>query len=156
MDQKIFYYHHYCFIMVSIHFATILTNRQWSTESPVEYIWRAKSARFYRRGTQESYFAFVAPHSLLNSSRFNGEKEKGGCTCAATTTREIECIKTQSSCCVQMAQCQVSWQAGEWKRKTSGSDKYLSYQISLQLPEECNFQQQCCQWVWIQSHRIFR
>ena len=55
-------------------------------------------------------------------------------------TREIECIKTQSSCCVQMAQCQVSWQAGEWKRKTSGSDKYLSYQISLQLPEECNFQ----------------
>ena len=77
--------YHYCFIMVSIHFATILTNRQWSTESPVEYIWRAKKARFYQKGTQESYFAFVAPHSLLNSSRFNGEKEKGGCTCAATT-----------------------------------------------------------------------
>ena len=61
------------FIMVSIQvmpfilLPSSLTNRRWCRESPVEYIRRAKRDRLYRKGTQESYFTSVAPHSLLNS-----------------------------------------------------------------------------------------
>ena len=68
-------------------------NRQWCSESPGGRLTTAKVAGDME-GRKESYFALVA--------------------LTARRRKEIAAsIKTQSSCCVQMAQCQVSDKSAE-------------------------------------------
>ena len=74
-------------------------NRQWCSESPGGRLTTAKVAGDME-GRKESYFALVA--------------------LTARRRKEIAAsIKTQSSCCVQMAQCQVSCsdKSAEWLSK---------------------------------------